>query len=144
MLLAAALMWVLHRWMPLAQLIIKPWNDFGGLPAAVGLGIAVAAVWSFRRAQTTLNPMEPKKASNLVTTGVFRISRNPMYLALVLLLIGWAFWLGTASPWLVPPLFVVVISVAQIIPEEQALEELFGGAYHAYRQSVARWLGRHG
>ena len=78
-----------------------------------------------------------------MTGGVFQVSCNPMYLGLTLLLIGWALWLGTVSPWLIPPLFVAVISVAQIIPEEQALEELFGEPYLAYRHRVGRWTGRH-
>lgn len=86
--------------------------------------------------------MDPSKASRLVTDGVFRISRNPMYLGLVLLLIGWAVWLGSASPWLVPPLFVTVITVVQIIPEERALGQRFGDQYRTYQQRVARWVGR--
>jgi protein-S-isoprenylcysteine O-methyltransferase Ste14 len=140
MLLAATFMWVLNRWLPLGRLIAPPWNRLGGIPAAVGIVMATLAFAHFRQAQTTVNPREPQKASSLVTGGVFRISRNPMYLGLLLLLTGWALWLGTASPWLVPPLFVIVISVAQINPEERALEELFGERYRAYRRSVARWI----
>ncbi len=60
----------------------------------------------------------------------------------MLLLIGWAIWLGSASPWLVPPLFVIVLTVVQIIPEEQALGRRFGEQYLSYRRSVARWIGR--
>jgi protein-S-isoprenylcysteine O-methyltransferase Ste14 len=86
--------------------------------------------------------MDPSKATRLVTDGVFRISRNPMYLGLLLLLIGWALWLGSASVWLIPPLFVITITVVQIIPEERALGQLFGAQYLAYRASVARWIGR--
>ena len=85
--------------------------------------------------------MTPSKASSLVTDGVFRISRNPMYLGLLLLLMGWALWLGTASPWLVLPLFVIVITVAQIAPEEQALYRLFGEQYLGYKRNVSRWIG---
>jgi protein-S-isoprenylcysteine O-methyltransferase Ste14 len=77
-----------------------------------------------------------------VTDGVFRISRNPMYLGFVLLIIGWAIWLHGASPSVIPPLFVLVITRVQIIPEERALERLFGAQYVAYRCSVARWIGR--
>ena len=73
--------------------------------------------------------------------GVFRFSRNPMYLGLLLLLIGWAVWLGSASPWLVPPLFVIILTFVQIIPEEQALSRNFGEQYVSYRESVARWIG---
>jgi protein-S-isoprenylcysteine O-methyltransferase Ste14 len=143
MLLAAALMWALHRWLPLGHLIATPWNYFAVLPAAIGRAITVAAGVRFRQARTTFDPFKPREASCLVTVGVFRVSRNPMYLGLVLLLIGWALWLGTVSPWLVPPLFVIVMSVAQIVPEEQALEERFGETYLAYRHSVRRWIGRH-
>jgi protein-S-isoprenylcysteine O-methyltransferase Ste14 len=142
MLLAAALMWALHHWMPLGHWIAPPWNRLGGLAGVVGIAIAVAAFVHFRQAGTTVNPMDPSKASRLVTDGVFCVSRNPMYLGLVLLLIGWAVWLGSVSPWLVPPLFVIVITVVQIIPEEQALGQLFGDQYLSYRRSVARWIGR--
>lgn len=142
MFLAAALMWVLHRWMPLGHWIAPPWNRLGGLFGAVGVAIAVAAFVRFRQARTTVDPMDPSKASHLVTDGVFWVSRNPMYLGLVLLLIGWATWLGSASPWLVPPLFAIVITVVQIIPEEQALGRLFGEQYASYRRHVARWIGR--
>jgi protein-S-isoprenylcysteine O-methyltransferase Ste14 len=142
MLTAAALMWALHRWMPLGHWIAPPWNRFGSLPAALGLAIAVAAGVRFRQARTTTNPMDPSKASRLVTDGVFCVSRNPMYLGLELLLIGWAVWLGSASPWLIPPLFVIVITVVQILPEEHALGQLFGDQYLSYRRRVARWIGR--
>ncbi|MDI9700796.1 isoprenylcysteine carboxylmethyltransferase family protein [Burkholderia cenocepacia] len=140
MLAAAAIMWTLHRWMPLIRWIAPPWNRFGSLPAAVGLVIAVSAIVRFRQARTTTNPMDPGKASCLVTDGVFRISRNPMYLGLELLLIGWAVWLGSASPWLIPPLFAIVITIVQIIPEERALEQRFGDQYRSYQRCVARWI----
>ena len=141
-LLAAALMWALHHWMPVGHWIAPPWNRLGGLAGALGIAIAVAAVVRFRQARTTANPMDPSKASRLVTDSVFCVSRNPMYLGLLLLLIGWAVWLGSASPWLILPLFVIVITVVQIIPEEQALGQLFGDQYLSYRRSVARWIGR--
>jgi protein-S-isoprenylcysteine O-methyltransferase Ste14 len=143
MLLAAALMWALHRWLPVGQLIATPWNYFAVIPVVVGRAITVAAGTRFRQARTTFDILKPREASSLVTAGVFRISRNPMYLGSLLLLIGWALWLGTVSPWLVPPLFMIFISVTQIIPEEQALEEIFGETYLAYRNSVRRWIGRY-
>jgi protein-S-isoprenylcysteine O-methyltransferase Ste14 len=144
MLLAAVLMWSMHRWWPIAVLLSTPWNQIGVLPIATGVVIAAAAVTKFRQSQTTLNPLDPGKASHLVTEGIFRFSRNPMYLGLLLLLIGWALWLGTASPWFVPPAFVIVIHLAQIVPEERALGALFGASYLEYRRTVARWFGRSG
>jgi len=142
MLLAAAVMWALCRWLPLSHWSGGAWNRAGAVPAAIGSIIAVAAFVRFRQVRTTVNPMDPSKATQLVTDGVFHISRNPMYLGLVLLLIGWAVWLDSASPWFIPPLFMIVITRVQIIPEEQALERLFGAQYVAYRRSVARWIGR--
>jgi len=142
MVLAATLMWGVDRWVPLTRWINSPWNRFGGLVAAVGVAIAVAALARFRDAGTTVDPMNPSKASQLVTGGVFRISRNPMYLGLTLLLVGWAIWLGNASPWLIPPLFVTLITAVQIIPEERALRQRFGEQYVSYQRSVARWIGR--
>jgi protein-S-isoprenylcysteine O-methyltransferase Ste14 len=142
MLLAAAVMWALNRWLPLAHLIRSPWNRVGALPAAMGFAIAIAALVRFAQARTTVNPMDPSKATQLVTDGVFQFSRNPMYLGMALLLIGWALWLGSVSPWLIPPLFISVITRVQIIPEENALERLFGSPYSAYRGRVARWISR--
>jgi protein-S-isoprenylcysteine O-methyltransferase Ste14 len=143
MLFAAALMWGLHRWLPLGYLVAAPWNYLALIPAVIGRVITVAAGRRFRAARTTFDSSQPKEASHLVTDGVFRFSRNPMYLGMVLLLIGWGLWLGTLSPWLVPPLFVIFISIAQIGPEERALEAIFGAAYLAYRRSVRRWAGRY-
>ena len=143
-LIAAGVMWVLHRRVPLAYWIAPPWNRFGALAAGVGIAIDLMAVRRFRHARTTVNPMDPSRATRLVTDSVFSISRNPMYLGLLLLLIGWALWLGSLSVWLIPPLFVFVTTYAQIVPEEQALTQLFGAAYDAYRRNVARWIGRHG
>jgi protein-S-isoprenylcysteine O-methyltransferase Ste14 len=142
MLAAAACMGALHRWLPLGHWIAAPWSRLGAFPGAVAIAIVVAALRSFQRARTTVNPMDPSKATQLVTDGVFRISRNPMYLGLLLLLTGWALWLGSASVWLVPPLFAITITLLQIIPEERALGRLFGAQYLAYRDSVARWIGR--
>lgn len=142
MLAAFAIMWVLHRHMPLAQWIAPPWNQFGSLPAALGLATGVAAIVRLHQARTTTSPMDPGKASRLVTDGVFRFSRNPAYLGMVLLLAGWAIWLGSASPWVVPPLFAIVITAVQIVPEEEALGRIFGEQYRDYQKRVARWIGR--
>lgn len=139
-LLAGALMWALDRWLPLIHWLHPPWNRLGGIPIVVGVGVMLAAVLRFRRAHTTVNPMDPAKATQLVIGGVFRFSRNPMYLGLTLLLIGWAMWLDSVSPCIIPPLFVIVITLVQIIPEEEALEQIFGSQYLAYRQRVARWF----
>jgi len=140
-LLAALLMWTAHRWMPIAQLIMSPWTWAALLPAAIGVGIIYDANVRFRRAQTTINPLNPQLASSLVTEGIYRITRNPMYLGLTLWLLAWALWLETLSPWIVAALFPIVITGLQIIPEERALEKLFGETYRDYRKRVSRWIG---
>ena len=141
MVLSATLMWMLNRWLPFGHWINAPWNRLGTLFIALGIAIIAAAMFRFRQAQTTVNPLDPSKASHLVMSGVFSRSRNPMYLGLALVLGGWGLWLGSASPWIIPPLFVIVITKVQIIPEEQALTQLFRAEYAAYRQRVSRWIG---
>ena len=118
-----------------------PWNRLGAILIALGVMTIAAAMIAFRQAHTTVNPLDPSKASHLVTGGVFSRSRNPMYLGLTLILVGWGVWLGSVSSWIIPPLFVIVSTKVQIIPEEQALTHLFGASFAAYRQRVSRWIG---
>jgi protein-S-isoprenylcysteine O-methyltransferase Ste14 len=108
--------------------------------ALVALVIDGAALWSFHQARTTINPLKPGSASHLVTSGVYRITRNPMYLGMATLLTAWACWLGTTWPFLGPVVFVLYITRFQIQPEEQALTKRFGEPYLAYRRHVRRWL----
>jgi len=143
MLLAALIMWTLHRFLPLSVLLAAPWNYLALVPVVISRLISVAAGRRFREARTTFDPVRPELTTHLVTEGVYRFSRNPMYLGLVLMLIAWALWLGTASPWVVPPLFAILMATTQIAPEERALEKVFGATYVAYRRSVNRWIGRH-
>ncbi len=142
-LLAAAAMWALHHWLALGMLVAPGHARWGLLPVTIGVLILLAAMVQFRRARTTVNPMRPQDASHLVTHGIFGRSRNPMYLGLTFMLVGLAVWLGTASPWLVPPSFVAAITWLQIVPEERALGRLFGAEYAAYCAQVGRWLTLH-
>jgi protein-S-isoprenylcysteine O-methyltransferase Ste14 len=105
-------------------------------------GIALRArVTSFRRAQTTVDPTRPAKASALVVGGVYRLSRNPMYLGFLLLLLAWGVYLSHLPSLLLAPLaFVLYLNRFQITPEERALESLFGDEYRAYKREVRRWL----
>lgn len=106
--------------------------------AAAALGLA--AVQSFRRARTTVNPLSPHACSVLVTSGVFRFSRNPMYLALFLVLAGWGLYLANAFTLLLAFAFVIYMNRFQIRPEERALQQAFGQAFADYRRRVRRWL----
>jgi protein-S-isoprenylcysteine O-methyltransferase Ste14 len=115
------------------------------IPVAVAIALAggafsAAGVAAFRRAKTTVNPMKPDAASSLVTGGVYRVTRNPMYVGLLLVLVGWAAFL--CAPWALvgPAVFVAYINRFQIAPEERALLSMFGDGYSAYRATVRRWL----
>lgn len=111
----------------------------GGLMLA-GLVMALLGVGSFRRARTTVNPIAPESASSLVTTGIYRWTRNPMYLGLLVALAGWACWLGNAPAFAGLPAFVLYMNRFQIGPEERALAALFGREFADYRARVRRWL----
>ncbi|MEZ5501009.1 MAG: isoprenylcysteine carboxylmethyltransferase family protein [Steroidobacteraceae bacterium] len=113
---------------------------FAALFAASGVLLVLPAVLRFRRADTTVSPLSPEKASTLVTAGVYAYTRNPMYLGLLLILIGWAMYLANATALLMLPAFVAYISRYQIRPEEEALSEKFGEAFLAYMRRVRRWL----
>lgn len=139
-LLVAAGMWALSRFPPSLQLptSIRVW-----LAAAVllaGVGFSVAGVLSFRRAHTTLNPTKPQSTSSLVTSGIYRVTRNPMYLGLLLVLVALAVFLFSIWALLGPAAFFLYIGRFQIAPEERALTALFGADYTAYRSRVRRWL----
>jgi protein-S-isoprenylcysteine O-methyltransferase Ste14 len=110
------------------------------LVALLGFVVAFSGVVSFRRAKTTITPLKPETASALVTSGVYRYTRNPMYLGLTAVLLGWALFLASAWALLGPLLYVVYITRFQIIPEERALLSLFGRDFSEYQQRVRRWL----
>jgi len=105
-----------------------------------GVGFDLLGLVTFRRAKTTINPLQPGKAAALVTAGVYRITRNPMYVGLALLLAAWAVHLSSLWPFLGPVLFVLYISRFQIVPEERVLRSMFGEAYATYAARVRRWL----
>ncbi|MCE2573820.1 methyltransferase family protein [Motilimonas eburnea] len=106
----------------------------------LGLIFGLSGVGLFRRFNTTVNPINPEQASTLVTSGIYRFSRNPMYLGLLFCLLAWASYLGALTAFLVAPLFVIYMNLFQIIPEEQVLTRLFGESYQAYCRRVRRWL----
>lgn len=105
-----------------------------------GVAIAVAGVLAFRCAQTTVSPTHPERAGHVVTAGIYRWTRNPMYVGMTLVLLAWALWLGQSVPLLVLPAFVVWLTRWQIVPEERALAARFGDAYLAYSRQVRRWI----
>jgi protein-S-isoprenylcysteine O-methyltransferase Ste14 len=108
--------------------------------ALAGVGIAISGTIAFRRARTTVNPLKPETTSSLVTSGVYRFTRNPMYVGLALLLLAWAAFLSSALALLGPLVFILYISRFQIVPEERVLSGMFGAAYSTYQAKVRRWL----
>nr|WP_317199355.1 isoprenylcysteine carboxylmethyltransferase family protein [uncultured Psychrobacter sp.] len=107
---------------------------------AIGLGLGVLGVAQFKKAQTTPNPQALEKASSLVTSGIYRYTRNPMYVGLTLVLLGWAFYLSHYLAFIILPVFVIYMTRFQIEPEERAMTRLFGTAYQSYRAKVRRWI----
>lgn len=140
--IAAAITWIVARvdvdGSPLSG-IASEW--LGVAMAALGIAIAFAGIREFGRANTTSDPIHVDEASTVVSTGVYRFTRNPMYLGLVLISIGWALRLGTAAGMVVGTGFlIVVLTVLQIRPEEEAMTARFGQGYLDYRASVRRWI----
>ena len=133
-------MWLTSRVAPaLAIPIPAPTILAVCLPVA-GAALDILGVLAFRRAKTTVNPMAPGSSSSLVCTGLYALSRNPMYLGLLAILLGWAFFLSNAIAFLWLPAFVLYMNRFQIEPEERALAARFGQEAAAYRSSVRRWL----
>ena len=108
--------------------------------AAMGVVVGFSAMAAFVRNKTTMNPTKPGATSSLVTNGVFRLTRNPMYLSLVLYLVAWAVYLSSWPALLLVPLFVLYMNQFQIKPEERALSALFGPQYASYQARVRRWV----
>ena len=108
--------------------------------AVAGFAIAIAGVVAFRRVRTTVDPFDPEKTTALVTVGVYRLSRNPMYLGMALLLAGWAIHLGSLWSVLGVPAFMLYITRFQILTEERVLHEKFDDAFTAYARRTRRWF----
>jgi protein-S-isoprenylcysteine O-methyltransferase Ste14 len=108
--------------------------------ALIGLACGAPAFRAFGRARTTINPVDIDAASTLVTDGIYRYTRNPMYLGLLALLAAWAVYLGVGWALLGPMIFVAFITRFQIMPEERVLQGKFGAAYADYRARVRRWV----
>jgi protein-S-isoprenylcysteine O-methyltransferase Ste14 len=138
LLLTLAAMTALHYVLPLAWIIAVPYSYSGLVLIILGIGIAATAAWSFNRAGTPVIPFEPSTA--VVTGGLYKFTRNPMYLGMVLVLTGAASLFGTLSVWLPIPVFIWIIRNNFILGEEKFLEEIFGKRYTDYKSKVRRWL----
>ena len=108
--------------------------------AVLGVVVAMLGSLAFKRVGTTVNPLKPNAASALVTSGIYRYTRNPMYVGVATVLLGWAIYLAAPLAIVGPLAFVAYITRFQIIPEERALSVKFGGEFAEYQARVHRWL----
>ena len=106
----------------------------------LGIFVTFSSARIFKKKETTVNPMKPDQATTLVTDGMFKITRNPMYLGMLLLLFGLSVFKGLIVGFIFLPLFVLYITIFQIIPEEEAMLNLFGEDYKSYSNKVRRWF----
>jgi protein-S-isoprenylcysteine O-methyltransferase Ste14 len=139
-LLIALAMWAATYRLPAIHLPDQMRFLLAGVCAAFGVIVALSGVRAFREAKTTVNPVTPEKASSVVTNGIFSHTRNPMYLGLTAVLVGWAVWLSI--PWVLlgPVALMLYLTRFQIIPEERIMSSKFGRDYDEYRKRVRRWL----
>ena len=138
-LLAACLSsWALDHWLPVTVLWGSTGRYIGGGIVATALAVNIYCALQFRRRQTTIVPFQ--KSTALLTSGLYGYSRNPIYLSMVVVLVGLAMFWGSLTPWLVPPLFMAIITVHFIRREEAMLTETFGDEYRNYCAHTRRWL----
>jgi len=138
LLLGLALIVLLHLFLPIAEIVPRSLSALGAVLFILGAAPGILVNKRFAQANTTIRPLEVSKA--LVTDGFFRYSRNPIYLGLAVSLLGAALLLGSLSPFVVPPIFVLIIQSQFIVHEERILEDTFGEAYRVYKAKVRRWL----
>ena len=115
-------------------------NRISLLLLILGLVVFISAVKSFKRQKTTVNPLEPRQASSLVTSGIFKFSRNPMYLGMLIFLLSITFKFNLIGGMIVSLFFYIFITKFQIIPEEIAMNELFGNEFIDYSKKTRRWI----
>jgi len=139
-LILGTIMWMVHRHVPLLHWHTGKEYLVSRILLLLCLAVFIAAVYQFWRNKTTINPQKIGDTRALITTGIYRFSRNPIYVADVLLLLAWAVWLGDWLNLIFPALFVVYMNRFQIEPEEQSLREKFGDEFEVYCARVRRWI----
>lgn len=138
--LVALAMWLVAPLGPALPLGSTPRFVVAALLVTAGLAFDLSGLLAFRASRTTINPLTPARASALVTGGVYRITRNPMYVGLCCILLAWGTYLSAPWPFVGPIIYVLYITRFQIRPEERVLDELFGEQYARYKARVRRWL----
>ncbi len=136
--IAIGAMPLVHFLFPVEKFINYPWNLSGCGPLALGVILNLVADAAFKKQGTTVKPFEG--STTLITTGVFRFSRHPMYLGMVLILLGIAILMGSLAPFIVVVIFAAVMELVFIRTEERMLEQKFGNTWLEYKKRVRRWL----
>lgn len=136
----ALLMWLTSMVVPSLAIDIPVNTIIATVILFFGVLIVVQAIFAVKLASTTMNPLEPQKTSFLVTSGIYRFSRNPMYLGFLVSLLAWAVWLSNIVAFLLLPAFVLFMNRFQIVPEERILLQKFGGEFEQYMKSARRWI----
>ena len=139
-LITAACMWLAARAVPEFDVPFSGHEVVSGLVVGAGGFIALSGVVAFSRAGTTVNPMKPESSSALVQSGIYSVTRNPMYFGVLLVLLAWGIYLANVLTVLFLPGFVWYMNRYQIEPEERALTSLFGPEFTAYAARVRRWM----
>jgi protein-S-isoprenylcysteine O-methyltransferase Ste14 len=139
-LIFGALMYLLARFLPVGDFDFFGRDLLAITLTALAFLTGFLALYQFHRAKTSVNPMVPARASQLVTDGIYRFSRNPMYLAMLFILLALGLKLGNAFNTITAALYVAYMNKYQIIPEEEVLNKIFGKAYQQYCLQVRRWF----
>ena len=128
----------LGRYLPVLKIVRSPYAYLGVAPIVIGVVLGLSASSLFRKHKTTIKPHETPSA--LITSGAFRISRNPIYLGMLLILLGVSVWVGSITAFVSPVLFFLIIDRRFIPREESAMEIVFGDRYRGYKGQVRRWV----
>ena len=139
-LISDTLMLIVSKYFNKANLILNQHNQFALFFLIVALIIILISIAKFIKIKRTISPLKPNKTSILVDSGIYKHTRNPMYLGLLLILFSLFLYLKNFLSFLVLPLFVIYITKNQILPEEKVLENLFGEQYKKYKNKVRRWI----
>ena len=139
-LLFGAAMWAVSRVLPSGYFAFPGKVLLFAVVLIAGIVIALMGVLAFRRAGTTVDPRTPHKTNSLVVNGVYRHTRNPMYVGFLMILAAWWLYLGSVFAALLLPLYVLYMNRFQIKPEERNMRDLFGDQFNHYVERVRRWL----
>jgi protein-S-isoprenylcysteine O-methyltransferase Ste14 len=138
--ITAFLMWVIEKYLSVEFVEFNTPKWFMISTAITGILVIVLGVVQFYIKKTTVNPHKPEDSTSLVSSGIYRISRNPMYLGMLILLVFYGQYLGVGLVFLVFPIFIWYMNAFQIKPEEEMMIQLFGDEYKDYQKKVRRWI----